>query len=232
MSLSFRIGLLPIFILISSHCFAQRDVFDQSLEAIKKVNGLLVDCIASFLEFPESHNNTVKVYDQILEIKTAVKDQKFDPSAYENPQAIWSNPKVQRYYKQVEEIQILTLIFEELLRTFKGYGSGGLTQEQITLINPLFREMGWKITLLDVDCKDAYFYEYEYKSFKMMFVKNTLPPADYRNQIYNGIQVEFTYHNGLGGMYAVQGGLYRMIQYTDDKNPNYGKVIKATSRRM
>jgi hypothetical protein len=225
-------SLLSLFILIPSFCFAQNDVFNESLIVLNKINNGLLDCMASFMEFPGTHNNTIKVYDQILEIKNALKDQQFNPSAYENPQAIWSNAKVQQYYKKVDEMRLYADIFEELLRNFKGYNSAGLSQDQMIVLDPLLRKFGWKATLLDINCKDVYFYEYQLKGCKMMFIRNNLPPADYSNSIYNNIEVDFTFdYYGTGGKWYVGGGKYRMIQFQDDENLKYYKVIKATSER-
>lgn len=224
--------VLFFLLFIPSLAFSQNDVYDESLRVLDKLNDALLDCMASFLEFPEMHSNTIKVYDQTLEINNVLKDQRFNPSAYENPQVICSNPKVQRYYKKVDEMRVYADIFEELLRNFKGYNSAGLSQSQMNILDPLFRKFGWKITLLNIDVKDAYFYEYELKGCKMMFIKNNLPLADYNNSIYNNIEVDFTYdYLGIGGKYYVGGGIYRMIQFKDDKNPNYYKVIKASSER-
>lgn len=224
--------LFSFFILIPSFCFAQNNVFDESLIVLNKLNEGLSGRIASFLEFPETHRNTIKVYDGILEIKNVLKDQEFDPATYKNPQAIWSNPKVQQYYNLVDKMRLYADIFEELLRNFKGYNSAGLSQNQMSLLDPLFRMCGWKITLLNVDCKDAYFYEYQLKGCKMLFIKNTLPPADYNNAIFNNIEVDFTYdYYGTGGKWYVGGGKYRMIQFQDDENSQYYSIIKASSER-
>lgn len=215
---------------IPSLSFAQKDVFDQSIEEINKVNDVLIDCMASFMEFPEIHSNTIKIYDRILTIKNLCKDQQ--SSKYQMSSSILSNPKVQQYYRIIDQMQIYADVFEELLRPFKGYNSAGLSQNQMTLLDPMFRKFGWRIALLDIACRDAYFYEYELKGCKMMFIKNALPPADYNNAIYNNIEVNFTYnYHGIGGKYYIGGGKYRMIQFQDDKNPKYYKVIKAISER-
>lgn len=210
--------------------FSQEDVFDQSLEMINKSNDLLLDCMASFLEFPEEHSNTLVVYDRVLTIKKMCKEQQ--SSRYKMSNSILSHPKVQQYYAIVDRMEIYSECFEELLRSFAGYNSAGLTQDQMSLLDPLFRKFGWKIKLLDIKCKDAYFYEYELKGCKMMFIKNALPPNDYDNAIYNNIKVDFTYdYYGTGGQWYVGGGKYRMIQFKDNEKKQYHRVIKANSER-
>lgn len=222
--------ILSLLLLMPLLSFAQQDIYDQNIEEIKKVNDVLIDCMTSFMEFPEIHTNTIKVYDRMLMIKDLCKDQQ--SSKYQMSTSIISNPKVQQYYRIIDKMQIYANAFEELLRSFKGYNSAGLSQNQMTLLDPLFRKFGWKISLLDINCKDSYFYEYQLKGCKMMFIKNTLPPNDYQNYVYHNIEVDFTYdYYGTGGKYYLGGGLYRMIQFQDDENVKYHKIIKATSER-
>lgn len=66
-----------------------------------------------------------------------------------------------------------------------------------------------------------------------MFIKSTRPKNDYRNNIYYNIAVTFTYEgiNGEEWECYVGGNKYRMIQFKDDKNVRYQKVIKAKSVR-
>lgn len=93
--------------------------------------------------------------------------------------------------------------------------------------------MGWTEKVLGVECDNAYFVEYQYQGFKMLFIKNTLlaKQYDYTPGPCNLIEVDFTYdHLGLGGSYNVGAGKYRMIQYKDDVKSDYYKVIKATSQ--
>lgn len=222
--------LFYLFIPLSS--ISQENVFDQSLEMINKMNDLLVDCMASFLQFPEEHSNTLKIYDTILTIKNMCKEQQ--SSKYMMSNSILSHPKVQQYYAVVDQMEIYSSCFEELLRPFAGHNSAGLTQDQMFLLDPLFRKFGWEIKLLDIQCKDAYFYEYKLKGCKMMFIENTLPPNDYDNAIYNNIEVTFTYDYyglGAGGQWYVGGGKYRMIQFRDNEETQYYKVLKAKSER-
>jgi len=224
-------SILYLLLFYSSLSFAQKDVFDQSLETANVINDALMDYMASFMAFPEYHSNTVKLYNYILDVKNLCKDQQ--SSKYKMSNSIMSNLKVQQYYRIIDKMQIYADAFEELLRPFYGYVSPGLSQNQMTLLDPLFRTFGWKITLLDISCRDAYFYEYELNGCKMMFVKNTLPPADYRNRIYNYIKVDFIYdYYGTGGKFHIEGGKYSMIQFQNDQNIQYYKVIKATSKRI
>jgi len=222
--------ILAFLLFIPIFSNAQRDAFDQSIEEINKVNNILIDCMASFLEYPEIHSNTIKVYDRILTIKDLCKDQQSSKNRLSN--TLLTNPKVNQYYGIINEMQIYSEVFEELLRPFMGYNSAGLTQDQMTILDPLFRKFNWDISILDINCKDTYFFEYELKGCKIMFIKNTLPPDDHINYINHNIEVDFTYnYSGTGGSYYIGGGMYRIIQFKDNQNNGYYKVVKASSQR-
>lgn len=66
----------------------------------------------------------------------------------------------------------------------------------------------------------------------MMFIKSILPANDYRNMKYNNIEVTFTYESYAGGgSWYVGGNKYRMIQFKDDENTQYYRVVKAKSEK-
>lgn len=207
--------------------FSQNDVFDESLNTLNKIHNILIDCIASFMEFPENHSNTELVFERINEIKEFYEQQQSIRYNFSNN--ILSNPKVKEYFSQIDKMKVYASTFIELLRPFMGYNSAGLTLDQMAILNPLFQQMNWSIELLDINCKNARFYEYSLKGCKMMFINNTLPSANYNTSEYNDIEVDFTYTNGGGGRWYVRGGKYRMIQFKDDKNIKYYRVIKAFS---
>jgi hypothetical protein len=211
---------------------AQNNAFDKSVEDANKINGLLVDVIASFMEYPEVHSNTLIVYNKISTIRDACKN--LQATKYEISNSIFIQPKVQQFYKIIDQTKMLADAFGDLLTPLTGYGSAGVPQARMNiLLDPLFKAMGWKISILPVECKDAYFYEYERKGYKMMFIKSHLPPDDYKNNIFHNIEVTFTYDNGpYGGTYVVGGSKYRMIQFKDDENPHYYKVTRASSKRL
>ena len=133
-----------------------------------------------------------------------------------------------------DKMQAIADAFEELLRTIAGYTSSGIEGTVMeVLLEPLFDEAGWEKRILNVTCPDAYFVEYSYEDFKMMFVKSTRPRNDYMNNCYHNIEVTFTYEGpyGAGGSYYVGGNKYRMIQFKDNENVSYRKVVKAKSIR-
>lgn len=220
--------LLCLICTIPSH---SQDAYDKSLNELERVNNLLLDASASFLRFPNNHSNTMKVFEQLKKLNAIYKG--IQSNKYE-VLSKWDNYKVRQFYDTTDKMQAITDAFEELLRTIAGYVSGGIEGPVMEiLLDPLFNEAGWEKKMLNITCEDAYFVEYSYGNFKMMFVKSTRPKNDYRNQAYNNIEVTFTYeglHSG-GGSYYVGGNKYRMIQFKDDENTSYNKIIKAKSVR-
>jgi hypothetical protein len=223
--------LTSIMLLFPMLGYTQNDVFDQSLEVARQLNEYLADGIASFLEYPDSHSNTLIVYNRVLTVKDACDEQLYSRSKMSN--SILAQPKVQQYYTMIRNTKMLADAFDELLKPFCGYNSPGISQNKMNIIlDPLFRAMGWNISILPIDCKDVYFYEYKTKNGKMMFIKNNLPPDTLYSLASNNVEVTFTYTHRPGGIYVVGGGLYRMIQFCDDENPHYYNVVQATSRHL
>ena len=206
---------------------------DKTLMDLEKINDDFNAYIASFLEFPEKHNNAIMAYDYVSKVRKMCDEVRY--STHKLSDKALSNPKVQYCFSEINRLRVYSDAWDELLRNFTKYSSAGLTQNQMNILDPIFKALGWKITLLDINCKDAYFYEYQFKEFKMLFIKNALPPENFEQKIYNQIKVEYNYEHkflkGLGGWCIVGGGLYRMIQYKNDENPDYYKLIKATSER-
>ena len=217
-------------LLYSVPSFSQDD-YDKSLKDLEKVNNLLLDATGSFLEFPSDHSNTLIVFERLKKLNNIYRG--LQSNKYEVLEK-WDNYKTRLFYNTVDKWQAITDTFEELLRTIVGYTSSGIEgAEMEILLEPLLVGSGWEKKMLNISCADAYFVEYSYGSFRMMFIKSILPANDYNNQIYNNIEVTFTYDGqyGGGGCYIVGGNKYRMIQFKDDENHSYNKILKANSVR-
>lgn len=227
-----RMKLLIFFVcLICTIPSFSQDDYDRSLNELEKVNNLLLDASASFLKFPNNHSNTIIVFNQLKELNTIYKE--IQSNKYE-VLSKWDNYKVRLFYDTTDKMQAIADAFEELLRTIAGYTSSGIEGTVMeVLLEPLFDEAGWEKRILNVTCPDTYFVEYSYEDFKMMFVKSTRPRNDYMNNCYHNIEVTFTYEGpyGAGGSYYVGGNKYRMIQFKDNENVSYRKVVKAKSIR-
>lgn len=224
-----RLLVFAMCIFCSVSLFSQ-DEFDKSLNELEKVNNLLLDATGSFLRFPDNHSNTIIVFNRLKELNILYK--KMQSNKYEVLER-WENHKTKLFYDTVDKMQAITDIFEELLRTITGYNSSGIEGvEMEILLEPLLIGTGWEKKLLNISCDNVYFVEYKYGTFKMMFIKSTLPANDYRIQSYHNLEVTFTYEGNYGGgSYYVGGNKYRMIQFKDDQNHSYHKIMKAKSVR-
>lgn len=222
--------LVIIFSLFSGGLYAQKDVFDQSIETAKQLEGFLLDAVASFIKFPDNHENTNSSYLRFKQINSVCKS--LQENKYE-ALSQFDNYKVREFYNSIDKTQTVADAFEELLRPIVGYDSGGIDGAIMDIvIDPLLISSGWNKKKLNIDCEDAYFVEYSYEEFKMMFIKNMLPANDYRNLLYHNIEVTFVYEGMYGGAsYYVGGNKYRMVQFKDDKNASYYKIISANSIR-
>lgn len=225
-----KVRIVILCLLYSIPCFSQDD-YDKSLSDLERVNNLLLDVTTSFLKFPDNHSNTMIIFNQLKELNTIYK--RLQSNKYE-VLTKWDNYKTKIFYDKVDKMQVIANAFEELLRTIAEYNSAGIDGSVMEIVlDPLLIGSGWEKQKLNISCVDAYFVEYTYGSFKMMFIKSILPANDYINQIYNNIEVTFTYGGqcGGGGSYYIGGNKYRMIQFKDNENHSYYKVMKAKSVR-
>ena len=223
--------LILIICMSNSISLCSQDMFDKSLQELEKVNAILVDVAASFLENPYDHGNTLVAFNRLQLLNKAYKE--LQNNKYE-ALSQWDNYKVRLFYDKVDKMQAITDALEELIKPIAGYNSAGIEGPNFEiLLVPLFDEAGWKKRMLPIKCEHAYFIEYTYGEFKMMFVKSILSANDYRNQVYNNIEVSYEFAGqfaGGGSMY-VGGNKYRMVQFKDDVNPSYNNIAKASSVR-
>lgn len=204
--------------------------YKQACQDLERLDNAMVDVIASFTRFPEKHQNTIVVFNQLKkqnEAYKAIQKLRYDNNILRG----WEDYQITVFYNQVDKMQAIADAYEELLRTIAGYNSGGIEGPVMEiLLEPLLLDSGWYKKKLEVSCEHAYFVEYGFGNFKMMFIKSILPANDYRNMKYNNIEVTFTYEGYAGGgSWYVGGNKYRMIQYKDDENSKYYRVVKAES---
>ena len=198
---------------------------EKAYGAYKQLENLTYDAIASFCQHPYIHKNTLVVFETLEKISEPIHD-------------ICSMPVpdgAMDLYIKYTNLKFQIDCFIELLKEVYGYNSSGLNEKQMFFVVDCLKGMGWTEKVLGVECDNAYFIEYEYQEFKMLFIKNTLSARlyDYTSKSNNIIEVNFTYdYLGSGGTYNVGAGKYRMIQYKDDMKSNYYKLIKATSRLL
>ncbi len=205
-------------------CMFSQTSEEKAFNMYQQVENIAYDAIASFCQFPNEHENTIKVFDKLKQLQGTLRD--INSSPVPEGARILSD-KYKNLAFQVD-------CFTDLLRTIRGY-STILKEDQMYFLTGILKGMGWSEKILGVECEHAYFVEYQYGDFKMMFVKNTLIEKDddyySMSSSKNMIEVNFTYnYYGTGGTYNIGAGKYRMIQYKDNISNKYHKVIKATSK--
>ncbi|OUP10298.1 hypothetical protein B5F34_05125 [Mediterranea sp. An20] len=213
--------------------FAQSSYsYRQACQDLDRLDNAMVDMIASFTRFPWNHQNTIVVFNQLKKQNKAyqaIQTMRYDSKMLRG----WGDYQITAFFNRVDKMQAVVDVYEELLRTIAGYNSAGIEgPEMEILLEPLLLDSGWYKKKLDVACEHAYFVEYGFGDFKMMFIKSILPANDYRNMKYNNIEVTFTYEGYAGGgSWYVGGNKYRMIQFKDDENTQYYRVVKAKSEK-
>ena len=203
-------------------------------EALELVTERLTGAMASFVYYPENHENTEKVFEYIKDINEVYKNWEAKKTSVN-----LDNHEIKQFYDKVDTWSPIAKAFEELLRRIVGYAERGIDGPTMEiLIEPILFNAGWTRRNLNIVCDDVYFVEYSYKNFKMLFVKNTRPKTNYNSipPVYNSITVTY-YINDIynvrkiihGGSLNVGGGLYRMVNFKDDRNLFYPKIVKAES---
>jgi len=223
--------LFGLIIVLSSFSQSSPQTPNEALELVtERLNG----AIASFVYYPENHENTEKVFEYIKDINEVFKYWVTTKTSVN-----LNVPEIKRFYDKVDTEAPIAEAFEELLRTIVGYTSRGIDGPTMEIVvEPILIASGWTRKNINVVCDDAYFIEYSYKDFKMLFVKNTRPKTNYNSipPVYNSITVTY-YINDIynirkiiyGGSLNVGGGLYRMVNFKDDRNLFYPQIVKAES---
>lgn len=218
-----------------------QDMFDQSLESLEELNNLTYDYIASFLEHPDNHENTLRVFHKLQTVGEFYKEQ------YDRRFELLSkydNYKTRQYIAQIEKAKLLVDGIDEFVGNIAGYIRAGVESSTFDyLLKPLFEQLGWECKILPVQCQDIVFFEYSKGEFKMMLAYNTRPAPDNMQFInvtgkYNDNEVScYTYfkefhETTIFAGYVVRGGKYRLIQYKDNQKKDYHNLTKATSKRI
>ena len=81
-----------------------QDMFDESLRELEKLNNITYDYVASFLEYPSNHENTIKVFRGLQDLS------KFYDEQYNKRFELLSrfdNYKTREYVNQIEKSKYL-----------------------------------------------------------------------------------------------------------------------------
>ena len=178
---------------------------EKAYGAYKQLENLTYDAIASFCQHPYIHKNTLVVFETLEKISEPIHD-------------ICSMPVpdgAMDLYIKYTNLKFQIDCFIELLKEVYGYNSSGLNEEQMFFVVDCLKGMGWTEKVLGVECDNAYFIEYEYQEFKMLFI----PINNLNNVIYEWISNYFVMQGGLRTLlicgdgymyYDLQGGVTKL----------------------
>ena len=217
-----------------------QDMFDESLRELERLNNITYDYVASFLEYPSNHENTLKVFRGLQDLSKFYdeqSDKRFELLSR------FDNYKTREYVNQIEKNKFLIDAIDEFVGCVAGYvRAGAKSQVFDQMLKPLFESFGWNCKIIPMECQDIVFFEYSKDEFKMLLAYNTRPaPGGFEADLsgkYNDNQVEcYTYFKALRKTstfcsLVVRGGKYRLVEYKDNKETTYHNLTKASSKRI
>lgn len=195
---------------------AQSQIVSQLSEAV-------IDLTGSFMDNPNHHSNTLKIYNSTEECKKVLDDmyRQVPPSAEAD-------------YYMISNMERLIKCLNFIVANIAGYSRGGFDSNEIeTTLNPLLDKFGWTWKILN-STEDVIFYEYSKDGFKMVLAKNILPKKEYGD--YNAVAFACdSWDSRLkratsGTRRVVFGGNYQFVTFGDDEN-KYDKITKVASKR-
>ena len=208
-------------ILISTQTLsAQSQLINEMSKAVTELTG-------SFMDNPNHHSNTIKLYDLTQQFKKAT-DEVYSEALYSShPQASSDLP----YLKNMKEI-LNCLDF--IVANIAGYSMGGIDaidwESTFHYIMPGF---GWTYRVIH-STEDIVFYEYSKDNFRMVLAKNIRPKkegGDYNANSFSCYTWEPVYKEYYPFISRVVfGGNYQFVEYGDDET-KYKIVSKVSSKR-
>ena len=148
-------------------------MFDESLRELEKLNNITYDYVASFLEYPSNHENTIKVFRGLQDLSKFYDDQynkRFELLSR------FDNYKTREYVNQIEHCKYLIDAIDEIVGRVAGYVRAGVESPVFDqILKPLFDKFGWNSKIIPVQCQDIVFFEYSKDVFKMLLAFNTRP---------------------------------------------------------
>lgn len=196
-------------------------------QLINELTNAVTEFTGSFMDNPNHHSNTIKIYDLTQKLKKTT-DEIYSEALYSNhPQASSDLP----YLRNVKGI-LNCLDF--IVANIAGYSRGGIDaiewEKTFHYIMPGF---GWTYKVIH-STEDIVFYEYTKDNFRMVLAKNIRPKKEGGDYNACGFSC-YTYIARLKEQHAflkriVFGGDYQFVEYGDDET-RYTKISKVSSKR-
>ena len=199
---------------------AQSQLINEMLNAVTELTG-------SFMDNPNHHSNTIKIYDLTQQFKKTT-DELYSEALYSShPQASLDLP----YLRNIKEI-LKCLDF--IVANIAGYSRRGIdAAEWESIFHYIMPGFGWTYKIIH-STEDIVFYEYCKDNFRLVLAKNIRPKKDGGDYNANSFSC-YTWQPVYKEYYAftsrvVFGGNYQFVEYGDDET-KYKKISKVSSKR-
>lgn len=196
-------------------------------QLVKELSDAIITQVGSFIDHPNHHSNTVKIYDAIQDARKLVDDLYNQALVSDHPQA-----KVDFPYLGRTKCVLTCLDF--ITANIAGYSRGGIeSTEWEQYFHPLLIQFGWTCEIIHTT-SEIVFYEYARENFKMVLAKNIRPKkegGDYNaNSFSCYVWIPSTKEHHAFLKRVVFGGDYQFVEFGDDEN-RYRKISKVSSKR-
>lgn len=194
---------------------------------INKLLNVVVDVTGSFLDNPNHHSNTIKVFERSKELKNNV-DNLYNYAQYSN------NTYAKLDLPYLENMKYILKCLDFVTANIAGYTRGGIDAiEWETVFHPMMTELGWTWGIIH-STPEVVFYEYKKDKFKMVLAKNIRSKKEGGDYNANSFSC-YTWipqikENHIFLQRIVFGGNYVFVEFGDDEF-RYKKISKVTSKR-
>ena len=148
-------------ILASAFIILPYSIIHAQSQMIKELQDAIHTHVGSFIDNPNHHSNTVKIYDAIQEARKLVDDLYNQALVSDHPQAKVDFPYLGRTKCVLNCLDFITA-------NIAGYSRGGIeSAEWEQYFHPLLVELGWTCEVIH-STSEIIFYEYSREQFKMV----------------------------------------------------------------
>ena len=196
-------------------------------QLIKELSDAIITQVGSFIDNPNHHANTVKIYSAIQDARGIVDELYNEALVSNHPQASVDFPYLGRTKCVLNCLDFITA-------NIAGHSRGGIeSAEWEQYFHPLLIQFGWTCEIIHTT-SEIVFYEYARENFKMVLAKNIRPKkegGDYNaNSFSCYVWIPSTKEHHAFLKRVVFGGDYQFVEFGDDEN-RYRKISKVSSKR-
>ena len=208
-----KIAINLRWILVGAFIILPYSIIHAQSQMIKELQDVIHIHVGSFIDNPNHHSNTVKIYDAIQEARKLVDDLYNQALVSDHPQAKVDFPYLGRTKCVLNCLDFITA-------NIAGYSRGGIESTE------------WEQYFHSTS--EIIFYEYSREQFKMVLAKNIRPKkegGDYNaNSFSCYVWIPSTKEHHAFLKRVVFGGDYQFVEFGDDEN-RYRKISNVSSKR-